>query len=81
MRTINPHEIVSSGTKIAIKSKLGTIISHRIVPASNGGMITVHTVKLTHIRKSEFAHMMKTVPLKREWTGEVNYTAITILDQ
>jgi hypothetical protein len=75
---IGPHDQLSPGTPVRIGNYRGTVTRCDYVPASNGGMIAVHTVSLTEQRKgSRIQGKWKPLPRPKIWQG--NYTAIRVI--
>ena len=81
MSTIGPHDLLQIGQRVSVGSQFGTVKSAEYVPASNGGMICLHTIQFTERR---VFHRLKSgaVSHKREpikpVTRTVNYSHIVI---
>ncbi len=75
---IGPNDILQNGAKVQIGGKIGTVVSHEVVPAHNGGMITVHTFKLTHKVDTTSFHK-RIIPLKKEITQAASYASVWTL--
>lgn len=78
-----PNDVLANGTLVRIESsnKCGHVASSKIVPASNGGMITVHTILITHKMVSVCGHNFKLEKLVTSETWEGNYSFIIVDDR
>ena len=76
MTWIAPHDQLPEGTPVQIGDKRGTVTTCAYVPASNGGMIAVHTVLLTERFDRQARPRRWTAITPTLWTG--NYTAVQV---
>ena len=82
MEHIQPLEQLKNGTKVSICNsvKRGIVVDSEIVPASNGGMICVHTVKLTEKIKVLSANQHEWIKMEKPEVKRINYASIYIRD-
>ena len=78
---IGPNDMLTRGTRVRVGNDYGFIEEANIVPASNGGLITVHTVRLTakYVRKSGAAK--SALENITPYSKRVNYSFIQVLEQ
>ena len=76
---IGSHDLLEEGTYVSVGNKFGHVVKAEMVPASNGGMICLHTIKFTHKRKYLFGSKYKIEELKKPQQHTVNYSFIKVV--
>ena len=78
-----PNDVLANGTLVRIENsnKCGHVASSKSVPASNGGMITVHTILITHRMVNVYGHKFKLEKLVTPETWKGNYSFIIVGDE
>lgn len=72
---IGPYDLLPIGTPVEVQGNLGKVVKAEMVPASNGGMICLHTCKFT-ARKEVTNLWVKIKRISRAKTQTVNYAFI-----
>jgi hypothetical protein len=73
-RSLGPSDILPPGTSVQVGSKRGTVIKHKVHQAHPSGTVVVHTVQLTHKRKTLYGNVHKWEELKKPEKWEGNYS-------
>ena len=76
---IGPHDLLEKGTYVSVGNQFGHVVKAEMVPASNGGMICLHTIKFTHKRKYLFGSKYKVEELKKSQQKTVNSSFINVV--
>lgn len=77
---INAHDLIEVGTAVIVQNERGIVTKAEMVPASNGGMIALHTVKLVERWKRTFADRGRWEPKEKPVERTVNYSFIEVED-